>query len=210
MTTKTTGPIDLGSLRRLEEAATEAPWVAINTLDEDSEWADDFDDPMVVTEDSTPGAYSAIAKGICQGATDGVADAEFIAAARNAMPGLLSLIAEQAAEIDRLGNLLGEQVDASLADGWNLVADQMDFDAARVTVEWAAEIRYLNGGVKHTAATDESFATIAADSVNLHVESLNEPTRQENGVEGARVVFREVREFPDGSRLIGPWKPVES
>jgi hypothetical protein len=97
----TSTQLDLDAIRAREAAATPGPWVAVNTLDEDSEWASEFDDPMVVTEDSTPGIYTAIAKDICQGATDGVADAEFIAHARQDVADLL-------AEVDALRDALDE------------------------------------------------------------------------------------------------------
>jgi hypothetical protein len=83
-------------------------------------------------------------------------------------------------------------------------------DAAPVTVEWAAEIRHLDGRLNHGIVGDEEFAAFEAEAVNQHLASLNEPTRQMSGVEGARLVRRELRDLPDGSRLIGPWKPVES
>lgn len=89
--------------------------------------------------------------------------------------------------------------------------EPIDLDAIPATVEWATEIRHLNGTVRYKNwGDDKSLARDDADAINEYVASLNEPTRRERGYESARPVLREVRRFPDGSRLIGPWKPVES
>lgn len=82
--------LDLDAIRARADAATEGPWIATTPHDDESEWASDFDDPMVITDDSTPGNFAAIAQDICQGETDGRADAEFIAHARTDVPALLA------------------------------------------------------------------------------------------------------------------------
>jgi hypothetical protein len=94
--------IDITAIRRRADAATSGPWIGTTPHDGRTKWADDFEDPMVVTADSSPGNYCAIAQEICNGPTDGQADAEFIAAARTDVPALLDLVAEQATEIERL------------------------------------------------------------------------------------------------------------
>jgi len=72
--------------------------------------------------------------------------------------------------------------------------------------EWAAAVNYYDGTVKHAPGTDEDHAQLLADSVTTHIESLNGPTRKENGVESADVVSREVTVEDDGTQVIRPWR----
>lgn len=73
--------------------------------------------------------------------------------------------------------------------------------------EWGARINYYDGTTKHTpAGDDQAFAEMAADSMMTHIESLNEPTRLENGVRSADVVSRQVTVEDDGTQIIRPWQ----
>lgn len=76
-------------------------------------------------------------------------------------------------------------------------------------IDWAAEVVYLDGSVKHTPKVDEEFARLTADSINVHTESLNEPTRQAKGVDRAYPASREVRVLPDGTQVISPWRAAD-
>lgn len=77
-------------------------------------------------------------------------------------------------------------------------------------IEWAMALTYLTGETKHSAAGDEEHAALMADSVATHLASLNEPTREHNGVDSAAVVNREVRVLHDGTQIIGPWRHVRA
>ncbi|WP_326564525.1 hypothetical protein [Micromonospora peucetia] len=90
---------DLDAIRKLADAATPGPWQAIVPANETGDWFDPYDDPMVVTSDSTPGNYCAIAKDICNGDPEGVADTAFIAAARSAVPALCDEVEQLRAKL---------------------------------------------------------------------------------------------------------------
>ena len=79
-----------------------------------------------------------------------------------------------------------------------VVADPGAADA-RVTVEWAAEFVNDDGSVmlRCDRALDPTAAQVRVDEETAR------------GDKGAHVVRREVRDLPDGSRLIGPWVRVE-
>lgn len=189
-----TEPIDLDALRALEAEATRGPWTATDHY------------PHVVFQ----GGDDMVSTNL---AGNPLADGQFIAAARNAMPALLA----ELARYHTLHDWLAAEVEAKNWVAYDEIAEQLakvnEVTTRRpvpVMVEWAAEVRYLSGEVRYDAAAGVLAASVTAHGINEHVASLNEPTREFNGVEGARVVSREVRDLPDGSRLIGPWKPVES
>jgi hypothetical protein len=86
----------------------------------------------------------------------------------------------------------------------------VDGDEAQQGVEWAARAVYFDGSVKHTpAGGDETFARVTAESVTMHLESLNDATRRAGGVQRVELVRRETRKWPDGSRWTGPWAVVD-
>lgn len=75
--------------------------------------------------------------------------------------------------------------------------------------EWAAQFTRYDGTVKHEpCGADREHAEFTADSVTTYLESLNEPTRRENGVESAEVVSRTVTVEDDGTQIIRPWQVV--
>lgn len=82
----------LAKWEALAEAATDGPWFAQDPNDEDSDWYDDGESPLVVTADSTPGVYTQIAGDIEQGESSGLADAAFIAASRTVIPALTAAL----------------------------------------------------------------------------------------------------------------------
>lgn len=74
--------------------------------------------------------------------------------------------------------------------------------------DWATAVTYLNGTVRHTGADEEEHVALTADSITTHLASLNEPTRQMNGVDTVAIVNRDVSILPDGTQVIGPWREV--
>ena len=81
----------LAGIEQRAAAATEGPWVSADCTDEESDWYDDDDGPMVVTQDSTPGIYTAICKDFWEEGA-GPANARFVADARTAVPALLDAV----------------------------------------------------------------------------------------------------------------------
>lgn len=93
---------DLDAIRRRLDGVTPGPWFPINQNDEESEWFSRYEeDPMVVTADSNPGNFCAIAREISSGERDGNANAEFIAAARTHVPALADEVEQLRAELAR-------------------------------------------------------------------------------------------------------------
>lgn len=83
------------------------------------------------------------------------------------------------------------------------------FESVETRIEWAAELRGYDGGVKHTPGGDEAHARMVAESTAYHLSTLNEPTRREGGVESAVLVRRDVRKLADGTLVISPWREVK-
>lgn len=122
MSTETrTTELDLDAIEARANAATEGPWIDTTPHDKATEWGHYYDDPMVVTLDSSPGNFCAIAQDIRQGPTEGAADAAFIAAARTDVPAL-------AAEVRRLRASVKQLIDFR-----NVTIAERDALADRVT-----------------------------------------------------------------------------
>lgn len=74
-------------------------------------------------------------------------------------------------------------------------------------IEWAARLNRYDGTTKFDShGLDREHAEFTADSVTRYLNSLNEPTRRENGVESADLVRREVTVEDDGTQIIRPWQ----
>lgn len=88
---------------RLDASTANATdWMLADNTDPDSEWYDDGDvGPMVVTDDSEPGSYAAIAENIGQGNDEGLSDARFIAAAPSDIRWLLALVSSLYDQLDK-------------------------------------------------------------------------------------------------------------
>jgi hypothetical protein len=99
-------PSQIAELRRLHEAATEAPWAWEPTGDKDNSWglgvvADDAGNLIAGYADQ--GVHEVI-EPVCESIDGRHADAALIAEARNALPALLATVEAQAAVIERYRN----------------------------------------------------------------------------------------------------------
>lgn len=95
----------LKQIIKRREAITQDKWVLADRTDEESDWYDDFDGPMVVTEDSDPGVYTAICTDFWED-DRGVANARFVAHAPEDIDFLLGEIKRREQEVELLKNAL--------------------------------------------------------------------------------------------------------
>lgn len=91
----------LNAIQARVDAVTEGQWVVADTTDPESEWHDDYDSPMVVTDDSTPSMYTSIAEEFHQGSDNGRADATFVASAPEDIRWLLKLVSSLHDQLDK-------------------------------------------------------------------------------------------------------------
>lgn len=81
-------------------------------------------------------------------------------------------------------------------------------DGGETRMEWAAAVTMIDGGIRYQLASNREHADLIVEGITSYVASLNEPTRQHNGVDSALVVNRAVRNFSDGSSWTDPWAEV--
>lgn len=74
--------------------------------------------------------------------------------------------------------------------------------------QWAAKIVYHDGTAKHSPAAERDHAEFEVESINVYLDSLNEPTRRANGVDNAVLASRQVTTWPDGSTYSTAWAEV--
>lgn len=117
---------------------------------------------------------------------------------------VITLVIAYGAECHRVSSL-SERAQEYLA---SIRATVERFEPVETRIEWAAELRGYDGGVKHTIG-DEEYARLVTGSTSQHLSTLNEATRREGGVESAVLVRREVRKLADGTLVISPWREVK-